>query len=933
MKHFYKTFLLCTGLFLIQILTMNHTFAAMILKSGEGVLPKTSSVHDLGNMVVLPDPVLFYKFDTTGQYQFGDSPYRLADFSTGSPNFDNGKQMLYDCGISSDDPALKFILGKENIGGIERNFIKANPQAGAGSGLDVNNSTVRSWLSPGAYGLDGTVARTISFWLKLDNVVPTDVGSGAQLLTLGAPFWDKAGDGLSIYLNKLDGKRFLEVKYGSGTDGLPKYFFRTEYNFTDDTWYHVAVRTPENGTLLTTEVLVNGIVVSTHSDPLLNIPVNISDKLFAWLVPWNNQGVSLADVRFYNQLLTNSEIIEIEKIPEYVASTNAFLVNLSINGTSLTGFAPTTLNYEVLLPFGTSIQPTVTFISAENSALVKVTNATNLSGTEAERTTTVLVTAADGVTQNVYKIVFTVIGPSTNDIILTKGNNSFIALKANNRNDTLFQTKENFADKIISDVISSMLPGNTLTIETGEYPVENSIQLKSNITIAGEDTTAIIKKLTYGNLLVGNSVENINIKNLKLQSDFTEDGTAIFFSGKSINNVIDGVVIDNFSGHGIFFQDFLCQYNAVNNCIIRDCSLGAGIALYNGSGNASIINNKIYRTQIHAIIFSAGASNCIIKNNYVEASGYYRPNVASGYFCHGIAIDGSGTRYGRNHIVQGNHIVNAGSAGIEIADWIDSVIIRDNIIEGTGKYAPFDQYGIYFGGSIKPGIYAEIVNNTVKNCKWSGIRADSNYGQGGLTKSVRVDSNIVMNSTREGILIGTVENASVNYNQVSNSGYSGIVVKGYDNQLLLAKKITVTHNTVSTSKQYGIDISNVNSITITDNNFCGNTIGGSRKGNNVGTIILIQGNDCVTDFVDVSQKEEHLIIIIRNTDGNYYIRGISAEEQVILTVSDILGKVISEQRFEGCLEIPVILPGIQKLYIVTVTNLKGSRLIVEKVIF
>ena len=159
MKHFHKTFLLCAGLFFIQILTMNHTFAATILKSGKVVLPKTSSGHALENMVVLPDPVLFYKFDTTGQYQFGDSPYRLADFSTGLPNFDNGKQMLYDCGISSDDPGLKFILGKENIGGIERYFIKANPQAGAGAGLDVNNSTIRSWLSPGAcrsvFGMTG----------------------------------------------------------------------------------------------------------------------------------------------------------------------------------------------------------------------------------------------------------------------------------------------------------------------------------------------------------------------------------------------------------------------------------------------------------------------------------------------------------------------------------------------------------------------------------------------------------------------------------------------------------------------------------------------------------------------------------------------------------------------------------------------------------
>ena len=316
--------------------------------------------------------------------------------------------MLYDCGINGEDPGLKFILGKENVGGTERFFLKANPTAGADAGLDVNNSTVRSWLSPGGYGLDGTVARTISFWLKLDNVVPTDAGAGAQLLTLGSPFWDKAGDGLSIYLGKADGKRYLEIKYGSGDDGLPKHTFKADFDFADDTWYNIAVRTPENGTLLTTEVLVNGVVVSTQNNPLLDVPVNIGDKLFVWLVPWRNQGVSLAEVLFYNQYLTDGQIRDIANTTDYVANTDASLLDLSVNGTTLTDFAPVTLNYAVLLPFGTINVPNVTYLVADAFAFVTVTNATNLGGTEAERTTSVLVTAQDGITNIIYTIVYTV---------------------------------------------------------------------------------------------------------------------------------------------------------------------------------------------------------------------------------------------------------------------------------------------------------------------------------------------------------------------------------------------------------------------------------------------------------------------------------------------------------------------------------------------
>jgi hypothetical protein len=92
----------------------------------------------------------------------------------------------------------------------------------------------------------------------------------------------------------------------------------------------------------------------------------------------------------------------------YVQSSNASLTKISVNGTAIPDFASGTLDYAVLLPVGTAVVPTVTYLLADAKATAALTNATNLFGAEAERTSKVAVTAEDGVTVKTYNIVFTV---------------------------------------------------------------------------------------------------------------------------------------------------------------------------------------------------------------------------------------------------------------------------------------------------------------------------------------------------------------------------------------------------------------------------------------------------------------------------------------------------------------------------------------------
>ncbi len=69
-------------------------------------------------------------------------------------------------------------------------------------------------------------------------------------------------------------------------------------------------------------------------------------------------------------------------------------------------FSPETFSYVVNLPAGSQQVPVVQAIAKDAKAIVQITPAHNLNGTEAQRTTIVKVTAEDGTTISNYKVVF-----------------------------------------------------------------------------------------------------------------------------------------------------------------------------------------------------------------------------------------------------------------------------------------------------------------------------------------------------------------------------------------------------------------------------------------------------------------------------------------------------------------------------------------------
>ena len=100
-----------------------------------------------------------------------------------------------------------------------------------------------------------------------------------------------------------------------------------------------------------------------------------------------------------------------------VLSSDDTLSALTISaGTLSPSFAAGTLSYSVVLPYGTTTVPTVVATTTDPNATALVTQAASVTGAA-----TVVVTAADGVTQQTYTITFSVAPSSDTAIVSTIG--------------------------------------------------------------------------------------------------------------------------------------------------------------------------------------------------------------------------------------------------------------------------------------------------------------------------------------------------------------------------------------------------------------------------------------------------------------------------------------------------------------------------------
>ena len=79
------------------------------------------------------------------------------------------------------------------------------------------------------------------------------------------------------------------------------------------------------------------------------------------------------------------------------------LSDLTLDGSTIADFRPTRTSYSVEFPYGTTAVPTVAATTTDTNASAVVTDATSIPGT-----TTIAITAQDGVTTNTVSIAFSI---------------------------------------------------------------------------------------------------------------------------------------------------------------------------------------------------------------------------------------------------------------------------------------------------------------------------------------------------------------------------------------------------------------------------------------------------------------------------------------------------------------------------------------------
>jgi hypothetical protein len=168
---------------------------------------------------------------------------------------------------------------------------------------------------------------------------------------------------------------------------------------------------------------------------------------------------------------------------EVAATNDATLNNISFNGEPMDGFNAQVTQYNVVLPYGTTIEtiPQLSAVPNIEGAVVEIEQATSLPGNAS-----ITVTALDGETTQVYTLSFTVAEPST-DATLSALLVNDVAVEAFHP-DTLYYTVT-LPSTTQSIQVSAVANANGATVEILN-PTDNIF----NIVVTAQDGTST---LTY----------------------------------------------------------------------------------------------------------------------------------------------------------------------------------------------------------------------------------------------------------------------------------------------------------------------------------------------------------------------------------------------------------------------------------------------------
>lgn len=284
----------------------------------------------------------------------------------------------------------------------------------------------------------------------------------------------------------------------------------------------------------------------------------------------------------------------------------------------------------------------------------------------------------------------------------------------------------------INAAIVQTQPGDTVTIGEGTFVLDDSVVLKTGVTLkgAGQEKTRIVHSgLNPHSMIRMKEASDVEI------SDLTLDGAS---SPKALQGIV-GPQCDRLYIHHLTIRDFvdtgefgphaiLCSgtSNSVysDNTILNmapDDPWGAGIRVSEPCTNNRILRNTIHNTGRGGIFTNNGATDVIISENIVTGShgiafaievhsGSVRTVVEDNIVDHGLSIVSANCAVRRNIVVDPTG--TWGSYGIEGGGGPDGVV--------TGNVIDYGQkQGISISGAQHHMLWAR---NRFVNCSQWGIQ-------------------------------------------------------------------------------------------------------------------------------------------------------------------------------------------------------------------
>jgi hypothetical protein len=184
-------------------------------------------------------------------------------------------------------------------------------------------------------------------------------------------------------------------------------------------------------------------------------------------------------------------------------STDATLSDLKVNSATVSGFAANTFTYNVVLPNGTTVIPTVAATATHANANAVVTQALSVSGSA-----TVVVTAQDGTTKLTYTVNFSV-APST-DATLSALKVNGISVTNFSANTLTYNVVLAAGTTVIPTVSATVNQANANAVVTQALSVTGS----ATVVVTAQDGTS--KKTYTINFSVATSNRQLNAGTIKL---------------------------------------------------------------------------------------------------------------------------------------------------------------------------------------------------------------------------------------------------------------------------------------------------------------------------------------------------------------------------------------------------------------------------------